>query len=266
MSKALYLGDQNAPFPVWSIFHIPHDSLFIPFGLREEFVLDDEDLKSELFRITDLYTHAIYAEEVEASNIICAPVSRLVVDVERFAFDEEESMAKVGQGVIYKQSSLDKLLRRPLSWVERQYILEHYYYPHHALLTKATQNAICRYGRALILDCHSFAATPMPLEPDQNQDRPDICIGTDSFHTPETLIQSLMKSFKNMGFSVSLNTPFSGSLVPMAFYGVDRRVQSVMIEINRQLYLDEKGEKKKNFDTFSSVIRQALSQAITFLY
>jgi hypothetical protein len=33
--------------------------------------------------------------------------------------------------------------------------------------------------------------------------------------------------------------PFAGTLVPNCAYGIDRRVQSVMVELRRDLYMDE---------------------------
>jgi N-formylglutamate amidohydrolase len=39
---------------------------------------------------------------------------------------------------------------------------------------------------------------------------------------------------------VGVNRPFAGALVPNAFYGGDARVQSVMIEVRRDLYMDER--------------------------
>ena len=38
-------------------------------------------------------------------------------------------------------------------------------------------------------------------------------------------------------YSTARNKPFSGTIVPMKHYQKDRRVQSLMIEINRWLYL-----------------------------
>lgn len=42
------------------------------------------------------------------------------------------------------------------------------------------------------------------------------------------------------GFRVALNRPFSGTLVPMKHYRSDPAVSSIMIEINRGLYMEEK--------------------------
>ena len=41
------------------------------------------------------------------------------------------------------------------------------------------------------------------------------------------------------GWSVRENSPFAGSIVPLPHYGKERRVASVMVEINRSLIMDE---------------------------
>ena len=46
----------------------------------------------------------------------------------------------------------------------------------------------------LIVDCHSFPQLPLPYELDRNPVRPDICIGTDQFHTPSALKDVLSRS------------------------------------------------------------------------
>ena len=48
----------------------------------------------------------------------------------------------------------------------------------------------------------------------------------------ETILESC-------GYSTARDQPFSGTIVPMKHYRKDHRVQSLMIEINRWLYLGE---------------------------
>ena len=38
-----------------------------------------------------------------------------------------------------------------------------------------------------------------------------------------------------VGWSVEIDRPFSGAIVPMAFYRADDRISAVMIEVNRRL-------------------------------
>lgn len=266
MSATMYLGNGNISFPEWLIFHIPHDAQYIPEWCRDQFVVDEKTIQHELRFMTDLYTHEIFSENVVATNVVRAPFSRLVVDVERFAFDIEEEMACCGQGVIYSHGYTGTTLRRNISQSERQYLLEQLYYPHHAKLNAVVRRAIRRYGRAIILDCHSFSPDPLPLEPNQLPERPDICIGTDQFHTPKALTSAFVQAFAEADFAVSQNDPFSGSIVPMEFYGHDKRVMSIMVEVNRGLYLDGNGNRQSEFVVFAQKIRSCVGHALKNFY
>jgi N-formylglutamate amidohydrolase len=87
------------------IVHIPHASRAIPDEFREQFLLSDEALAAELLAMTDLYTDRLFEEAVADSATIVYPVSRLVVDPERFADDALEPMSQRGMGVVYTRTS-----------------------------------------------------------------------------------------------------------------------------------------------------------------
>ena len=84
-------------------------------------------------------------------------------------------------------------------------------------------------------------------------------MGTDNFHTPEKVSNIFFEEFKSLGFSVDFNTPFSGSIVPSSYYEINKRVISIMIELRRDLYMDEKTFKKN--ETFDKT-KNALSKII----
>ncbi|MBQ3663473.1 MAG: N-formylglutamate amidohydrolase [Clostridia bacterium] len=44
---------------------------------------------------------------------------------------------------------------------------------------------------------------------------------------------------------MEMNRPYSGSMVPLAYYRKDRRVMSLMIEVNRSLYMEENGDRRE---------------------
>ena len=87
--------------------------------------------------MTDAYTDELFALAPEAATTVKFPVSRLVLDPERFEDDQQESMASRGMGVIYQRSSLCDPLRRELSGDEREALLTRFYRPHHQALTEA---------------------------------------------------------------------------------------------------------------------------------
>jgi N-formylglutamate deformylase len=208
------------------ILHIPHASTALPEDVS--FLLDPVALAYEVNAMTDHHIDRLF--ELPGAQRCVFPVSRLVVDPERFLEDE---MERVGMGVVYTHTSSGRRLRR-VSDTERQQLIDHYYHPHHRHLTSMTHDTLSKKGGCLIIDCHSFPAVPLGYEVDSR--RPDICIGTDDYHTPPALTQSLVGTFKKLGYSVAVNSPFQGTLVPLKYYKKDQRVKSVMIEINRGIY------------------------------
>ena len=106
---------------------------------------------------------------------------------------------------------------------------------------------------------NSFPLERLPYEKSEIKTRPEICLGTDIFHTPEKIRNIFFEKFKGLGFTVDFDTPFSGSIVPSSYYKTDKRVISIMIELRRDLYMDEKTSKKK--ETFNKT-KNALSKVI----
>lgn len=250
--------------PQWVVLHIPHDSIAVPDSVRGQFVLDDAQLATELDTITDHKTLALFAGSDSGAKVVRAEVSRLVVDVERFPNDAEEPMAARGMGAIYAVTSHLSPLRRTLTAEERADLMSNYYRPHHQSLEAAVTSALDRFGRCLVIDCHSFPNRPLPYEVvDANSARPEICIGTDDFHTTEELRDAFVDEFRGAGWTVCVNDPFSGALVPMSRYRRDRRVQAVMVEVNRRLYLRESGPlPSTDFGLVAQQVRRCCAAAV----
>jgi len=222
------------------IFHLPHSSFSIPSNLRSAFLLDDQALEAELLRMADAHTDDLFGSHAETDDsVVTFPVSRLVLDPERFLDDTLETMAAIGMGVIYERTSSGDPLRNNPSLEERDALIQQLYVPHHKRLNAAIENDLTQNDSALILDCHSFPSIPLPFEIDQDPDRPDICLGTDPFHTPEQLVEVAGKAVTDEGFTYRINRPYGGSLVPSRYWEKDQRVSSIMIEVNRSLYMKE---------------------------
>ena len=222
-----------------AVLHIPHSSRRVPAEERRNILLDDAALNNELLRMTDAHTDELFPiTPVEAGRVVF-PLSRLVCDVERFPSDAEEPMVSRGMGVIYTRTSMSEVLRAQPDPVDRQNCLDRWYWPHHSTLERLVNDVAARSGVCLIVDCHSFPSVALPYELDQTSSRADICIGTDQFHTPLAVHDSIVAAAHAEGYSVAVDAPFSGALVPLASYRKDRRIMSVMIEVNRRLYMNE---------------------------
>jgi len=230
------------------ILHIPHSSKVLPTEV--EFLLGDEALAYEVDAMTDHHTEQLF--DLPGARRCVFPVSRLVVDPERFI---EDPMESAGMGVVYTRTAEGEALR-DISEVNRSALIESYYHPHHDALTRMVDDCLKQHNQCLIIDCHSFPAQPLPYENDIN--RPDICIGTDSYHTSAELKNCLLKVFEAFGYRVAIDSPFSGTIVPLKHYQKDKRVASVMIEVNRSLYASPIGFKRVQSD-----LSHAISQAAT---
>lgn len=242
------------------ILNIPHSSTFIPLDdldnvfhiPHNSFISKDEMIKKELLVMTDWFTDELFDHGI--GEPIVANVSRLVCDTERFSHDESEIMASRGMGFCYENGS-EKQSIKEVSSTYKDEILWRYYAPHHIALTDAVQNALNKSGGCVILDCHSFSNKPLPYEDEQDNDRPDICIGTDDYHTPEHLFSKVEKFFRIRGFRVAVNYPYGGTIVPLRYYRKDKRVMSVMIEVNRALYLKKNSSvKNRNFEKVQKIL------------
>jgi N-formylglutamate deformylase len=231
----------------------------IPEQLRRQIVLSNIELDVELTRMTDAYTDELFT--MSGTMVVRFPVSRLIVDVERFENDADEPMSKVGMGKIPMKTSHGERLRRELGADEVNNLINEYYRPHHWALQAAVEKELAKRGRALIIDCHSFPSHPLPCDKDQTIPRPDFCVGSDSFHTSVALLALVVKELDKTGCSIKINQPYVGTIVPMAFYGNDKRVSSIMIEVNRSLYMEEAtGEKSKGFDLVREQIQEVLKK------
>ncbi len=94
------------------------------------------------------------------------------------------------------------------------------------------------------------------------QTSPDFCLGTDSFHTPKKLIETIERKIKKSGYTVEINRPFAGAFVPSAYYKKDKQVAALMIEVNRRLYMDkESATRSENFNRVQKHVKELLSEA-----
>lgn len=221
------------------VLHIPHSQSIIPAEHKQAILLNDYELQIELLRMTDWFTDELFTPFDEEYVSIRYPISRIILDPERFEDDAKEKMVSQGMGVIYTKTSDGSLLRNPPNEEERQSLIQRYYRPHHASLLKAVETIRMNTPGALVIDCHSFPSRPLPYETYQSTERPDVCIGSDDYHTPRWLVDLATSLAADVGFSVAVNRPFAGALVPFEHFNKDRSVSGIMLELNRQIYMDE---------------------------
>ena len=235
------------------LIHVPHASTVIPDEVLGDFLISPEELCHQQLRLTDWFTDELFTAGFPRGQVLAAPVSRLVVDVERFPDDGNEPCSKVGMGATYLKTVEGRPLRS-LSLERRQFLLETYFWPHHRRLDEACAASLGSHGRCVIIDAHSFPTDPLPTQIEFSAP-PEIGIGTEPGHTPAGLLSLTEQYFLSHGFVVGIDRPFRGALVPNAFFGKDPRVSSIMIEIRRDLYMDEmSGTKNEGFTRMQELL------------
>lgn len=235
------------------ILHVPHSSNNIP--LHDGYLVSGIRLDEEMLRLTDWYTNDLF--DVDFATKVIAPFSRIFCDVERFSEDQNEIMSKFGMGMAYEKLDSGAGLRTVTPELKNK-ILNKYYKPHHAKLEMEVKSHLLEQDSCLIVDCHSFSDKPFQRDLIKGK-RPDICIGTDEYHTPRDLITLTENFFKEHGYTCKINSPYSGSIVPIKYYNKDKRVRSIMIEINRKLYLKgPTNQKSSNYDHMKKVLKEYL--------
>jgi N-formylglutamate deformylase len=252
-----------ASSPPFAVLHIPHSATTIPADLRGNILLSDEELGKELLAMTDRYTEELFALPSEEAASVIFTVSRLVLDPERFVDDALELMASRGMGVLYTLGSQGQPIRNAPLPAQKSALLSRFYSPHHLALFNAAECALRHWGHCLLIDCHSFPSRPLPYELDQSWDRPQICLGTDGFHTPTWLTKLATELFSDAGFQVATNRPFSGALVPGQHFQKDSRLLAIMIEVNRAIYMNEStGERLPAFGSVATAIQRVTRSLI----
>jgi predicted N-formylglutamate amidohydrolase len=229
------------------VIHVPHASTAIPAGVRADILLADTDLATELALMTDARTDEIAQLAADQSAVrpwlFVNQLSRLVIDPERFPDPADEVMAApaIGMGAVYHRTADGRALRAPAPDRDEA-LLEAFFRPYAAALADVVQQRLLATGPIVIIDLQSFPLVELPYERHVHPDapRPECCIGVDARHTPRWLIDAAAQSFDSLG-ACRVDEPFAGTYVPLAFYGTDLRVSSVMIELRRDTYLSDPG-------------------------
>jgi len=217
------------------IIHIPHASLKTPEFFINKLTIDNKHFNKENIFISDYMVDKLIHSTIP--NVIKFKYSRMFCDVERFLNDELESMSKFGMGVIYTKNS-NQTNFITISSDYKNKIISNYYLPHHKKIDDITTKLLNKYNKCYFIDLHSYS-DEFVLKLFNKSDNPDICIGFDNNYYDKQFIDYSINYFKNNGYSVKTNYPYSGTLIPnVILKNNDKRIKPIMIEINKRIYLD----------------------------
>ena len=219
------------------ILSIPHAGIK---GLGHIKCDNKVNLISEVRRWTDWYTDLVFIPEKKMDRVkhIMAEYSRYVVDVERLLNDP---LAEEGKGIIYTKYDGQ---HRYVNKEERTKLMAYYYDYQDRLKSMLSEHS-------LLIGCHSFPSDMSDV---------DICIGYNEDWSKPTdfVIDLVVESFKQQGYKVGINTPYSNAIAPETGYTYN----SIMIELNKRVYLNE---QTLDFNDNAPKLREQLASLYSLL-
>jgi N-formylglutamate amidohydrolase len=240
----------------------PHSGRDYPPSFLAQSRLPPNSLrKSEDSFVDDLFAAAPAA----GVPLLRARFPRIYVDANREPFELDPGMFEgavpdyvntgsprvaAGLGTIARVAAGgEDIYRDKLSFAEALARIETCYRPYHAMLRRLVDATAARFGRCILLDCHSMPSLGGPAEPDAGRPRADFVLG-DCFgeSCAARVTATADESLVAMGFRVRRNAPYSGGFTTRHYGRPEAGVHALQIEINRALYMDqERFEPKPEF-------------------
>jgi len=254
------------------VFASPHSGSLYPPALLKRSKLSPDQLR----RNEDIFVERLFSSVVEAgAPLIEALFPRAMVDVNRADTELPDHWSHIrpmtdpsvstpraaaGLGVVPTYLSEDMPIYKNLpSETDVKRRIERLYTPYHDALRALLEQAKHKFGRALLVDCHS-----MPGFAPMGSRRPDIILG-DRFGTschPDTLAH-FKDLFSRSGYSVGINYPYAGGFTTSNYGQPSDGIEAIQIEINRDLYVNPVTLREKpGFTTLKENIRNIAHEII----
>ncbi len=145
------------------------------------------------------------------------------------------------------------------------------YKPYHAALRQLLDRAVQRFGRTLLVDCHSMPSAQAAAQAGCNSRderlKADFVIG-DRFGTScmRALADLADQALSDLGYSVERNKPYAGGFITEHYGHPAMGRHALQIEVNRALYMNERAiEPNAEFGVVAAhlaSVLQRLSDAV----
>jgi N-formylglutamate deformylase len=158
----------------------------------------------------------------------------------------QPTVSKRGLGLLKSKSRYgEPVHERKLTVAEVMERLDRYHRPYYAELGANLARLKSAFGFVAQLSCHCMSAVGAPTHPDPGKDRPDFNLGNVNGKTSsKEFIEFVEATLKGLGYSVGMNFPYNGGELNARFGDAAGGVESIMVEINKKLFMDTKTFKK----------------------
>jgi N-formylglutamate amidohydrolase len=159
----------------------------------------------------------------------------------------EPTVSRRGLGLLKTKSRYgEPVHERKLTVAEVMERIENYHRPYFAELAQNIARLKAAFGVAFQLSCHCMSAIGAPTHPDPGQERADFVLGNlEGKTSSKAFIDFVDATIGSLGYSCRINFPYTGGELNRRFGAPGEGVESIMIEINKKLFMDVKTFKKK---------------------
>ena len=220
-----------------------------------------------LRRAEDMYVDDLFADGPElGAPLVSALYPRSFIDPNRDVRDLDRDLltepwpdpvaptekARLGHGLIWRVCPPDYLMYpRRLSIAEVQDRIAHYWEPYHKVLQRCMDETYDMFGMAWHINCHSMPSSSLPRDNEfNNMRRADFVLGDrDGTTCSREFLNVVGTTLKNFGYLVRINDPYKGVEIVRRHGHPDLGRNSLQIEINRALYMNEETFERTPYHT-----------------
>jgi N-formylglutamate deformylase len=238
--------------PIALVCDSPHSGTAYPDDFRYAVPIGD------LRKCEDTHVEALWADVPDVGGtLIHARFPRSYIDVNRACDDFDaallsepwpaavrpsEPCTRLGNGLVFgKTTTFAAIYDRKLSVDEVRHRIESCWKPYRAILSEAVLGARASFGRVWHLNLHSMPSNAYErLGRVSARPLADVVLGDLRGSSCSLEFTACVgEAFKAQGFSVAINDPYAGQDLIRQHGRPAEGCESLQVEINRKLYLDE---------------------------
>jgi N-formylglutamate deformylase len=233
------------------IFASPHSGRDYTPDFLARSVLDPLTLRSS----EDAFVDRLFAPATDfGATLIAARAPRAWIDFNRAAEELDPALIEgvsrtppsprisAGLGVVPRVVANGRAIYRgKLSRVKADARVATAWAPYHGALRDAMERTRARFGRTILIDCHSMPHEALEGAVRGSGPRPQVVLG-DRFGTAASgdVVERIEAAFAATGLRVARNAPFAGAYVAEHYGRPAQGWHVVQVEIDRALYMDER--------------------------
>lgn len=239
------------------IVTVPHSGERLPpeatwlVGLDERLLMYDVDRFVDELYSDSLTAHGIAWVKTEWHRYAC-DLNRLETDVDQASVvGAPEPVGRHPRGLHWSKTTMgDVLMAEPVSYEVHRLIVERCFRPFHEAVNEMAEAVLPKSERSearplFHLDLHSMPSLGTKEHRDPGEFRADLVISNqDGASSSSDFFKLVCEAGRGQGFEVRENWPYKGGRITETYGRPRDGWQTVQIELNRKLYMNETTKQK----------------------